>query len=72
VAIARSILLLPHQGIDSCCVIDIAHEPGTDIGTARILGGCLNPPAGEVRKIGSGICGEHIDQLDREGAFILE
>jgi len=71
-AIQRSIVLVPNQGIDQCCALDIAHEPGTELGKARVLGICMNRPDGEVRKIHSGICADHLEQLDREGAFILE
>jgi hypothetical protein len=71
-ALERKIMLLPDSGYEQCCVIDIAHEPGTDIDAARVLGGCTQPPAGIVRHIGSGICAKHIQQFDEEGGFILE
>jgi hypothetical protein len=71
-AIERSIMLLPDSGYEQCCVIDIAHEPGTDLDAARVLGGCTQPPAGTVRHIGSAICANHIRRLDEEGGFILE
>jgi hypothetical protein len=72
VAIERAILLIPHQGPGQCAAIDIAHEPGTDLDDAKVLGACPLPPAGLLSKIGSGICDDHIKQLDREGGFILE
>jgi hypothetical protein len=72
VAIERKLLLIPGQGIDQCAAISIAHDTDQDIGTARVLGGCPNQPAGALTKLGSGICADHIKQLDEEGAFILE
>jgi hypothetical protein len=71
VAIRRAIILIPHQGDDQCCALDIAHESGTDLGTARLLGICAKPPAGALTKIGSALCADHIEQYDREGGFVL-
>jgi hypothetical protein len=71
-AIERAIMLLKNQGIDSCCCLELTYEPGRDLDDARVLGICPNPPSGAVRKLNSGICQVHIQQLDREGGFILE
>jgi hypothetical protein len=72
VAIERCLLLVPGQGLDQCGVVDIAHEPGTDLDNAKVLGICDQPPAGELRDMQSGICESHIRQLDQDGALILE
>jgi hypothetical protein len=65
-------MLLPDSGYEQCCVIDIAHEPGTDLDSAKVLGGCTQPPAGTVSRIRSAICAKHTAQFDEEGGFILE
>jgi hypothetical protein len=71
-AIQRTLVLVPNQGIDQCCALDVAHESGTDIGKGRVLGICPNRPDGLLRKIDSGICQSHIEQYDREGGWVLE
>jgi hypothetical protein len=64
-------LLLPNQGLDCCAVLDIAYEPGRDLDDAKVLDICPREPAGALHNMNSGICAEHIRQLDRKGAFIL-
>jgi hypothetical protein len=71
-AITRGILILNNQGLDQCAVLDLAYEPGQDLDNAKILGICDQPPAGVVRGRNSGICVEHIRQLDQEGAFVMD
>ena len=71
-AIKRAIMILQNQGISCCAVLDLAYESDQDLDQARVLGICDQPPAGIVRGRNSGICAEHIRQLDREGAYILE
>jgi hypothetical protein len=72
VAIQRAIMLIPNQGLDCCAVLDLAYEPGRDLDDARVLDICPQPPVGVLKGMNSGICREHISQLDREGALILE
>ena len=71
-AIVRSLLLIPNQGPGQCCALDIAHEPGQDLDDAKVLGICPNETSGMLTKINSGICEPHIQQLDEEGAFVME
>jgi hypothetical protein len=71
-AIQRAIMLLANQGTDSCCVLDLAYEPGRELDDAKVLGICPQPPSGAVKGMNSGICSDHIPQLDREGAFVME
>jgi hypothetical protein len=72
VAIERTIMLVPNQGLDCCAVLDLAYEPGQDMDNARVLDICPQPPVGALRGMNSGICADHIRQLDREGALVLE
>jgi hypothetical protein len=71
-AVLRSLLIFPNAGIQQCAAVDIVMEEGTDVDDARVIHGCPNPPAGVVKGSNSGICPDHIRQLDREGAWIIE
>jgi hypothetical protein len=31
-AICRAMMLVPNQGLDQCAVLDLAYEPGKDLG----------------------------------------
>jgi hypothetical protein len=73
VAIQRSLLLIPKQGPGQCCAVDIAHDSDDeDLDNAKVLDICPNQTAGMLTKINSGICEAHIQQLDEEGALVLE
>lgn len=65
-------MLVPNQGLNCCAVLDLAYEPGQDLDDAKVLDICPRAPAGSLRNMNSGICADHIRQLDKEGALILD
>jgi hypothetical protein len=74
VAVIRSLLVVAEVGVDQCGAVDLVMEEGSEPGKARCLGGaCLNPTAGVLTDINSGICADHIRQADQDGGvFIVE
>ena len=71
-AIRRFLMLVQNQGPSQCAAMDIAYELGTDLDAAKVLGICPLEPEKYLTNYRSGICAEHIRQMTREGAFVLE